>query len=61
MMPVGSPMVYVIDDDAFVRSAIQGLLKSVGLRSETFGTPQEFLRSKRADGLASTVWTFSAS
>jgi len=43
-------MVYVIDDDAFVRSAIQGLLKSVGLRSETFGTPQEFLRSKRADG-----------
>ena len=50
MMPVGSPMVYVIDDDAFVRSAIQGLLKSVGLRSETFGTPQEFLRSKRADG-----------
>ena len=50
MTPVGSPMVYVIDDDAFVRSAIQGLLKSVGLRSETFGTPQEFLRSKRADG-----------
>jgi FixJ family two-component response regulator len=50
MMPVGSPMVYVIDDDAFVRSAIQGLLKSVGLRSETFGTPQEFLRSKRTDG-----------
>ncbi len=27
-----------------------GMLKSVGLRSETFGTPQEFLRSKRADG-----------
>src|SRR6267154_600393 len=50
MTHVGSPMVYVIDDDAFVRSAIQGLLKSVGLRSETFGTPQEFLRSKRADG-----------
>jgi FixJ family two-component response regulator len=33
-----------------VRSAIQGMLKSVGLRSETFGTPQEFLRSKRVDG-----------
>src|SRR6202161_70313 len=26
------------------------MLKSVGLRSETFGTPQEFLRSKRPDG-----------
>ncbi len=44
------PTVYVVDDDALVRSAIQGLLKSVGLRSETFGTPQEFLRGKRADG-----------
>ena len=43
-------MVFVIDDDELVRAAIQGMLKSVGLRSETFGTPQEFLRSKRADG-----------
>src|SRR3981081_4740125 len=50
MTPVGSPMVYVIDDDAAVRAAIQGLLKSVGLRSESFGTAQEFLRSKRPDG-----------
>ena len=41
---------FVIDDDELVRAAIQGMLKSVGLRSETFGTPQEFLRSKRADG-----------
>jgi len=43
-------MVFVIDDDAGVRASIQGLLKSVGLRSETFGTAQEFLRSKRQDG-----------
>jgi FixJ family two-component response regulator len=43
-------MVFVIDDDAGVRASIQGLLKSVGLRSETFGSPQEFLRSKRQDG-----------
>jgi FixJ family two-component response regulator len=44
------PTVFVVDDDDMVRSAIQGMLKSVGLRSETFGTPQEFLRSKRMDG-----------
>jgi FixJ family two-component response regulator len=44
------PTVFVIDDDAFVRSAIHGMLKSVGLRSETFATPQEFLRGKRPDG-----------
>src|SRR5258706_8424784 len=50
MTPAGAPMVFVIDDDALVRAAIQGMLRSVGLRSETFGTPQEFLRSKRPDG-----------
>src|ERR1700751_714639 len=50
MTPTPAPMVFVVDDDALVRAAIQGMLKSVGLRSETFGTPQEFLRSKRADG-----------
>jgi FixJ family two-component response regulator len=32
-----------------VRAAIQGLLKSVGLRSEAFGTAPEFLRCKRPD------------
>ncbi len=42
--------VFVVDDDDLVRAAIQGMLKSVGLRSETFATPQEFLRSKRPDG-----------
>jgi FixJ family two-component response regulator len=50
MTSAGAPMVFVIDDDAGVRTSIQGLLKSVGLRSEAFGTPQEFLRSKRQDG-----------
>jgi len=50
MTPAGAPMVFVIDDDAGVRASIQGLLKSVGLRSETFGTAQDFLRSRRQDG-----------
>jgi FixJ family two-component response regulator len=50
MTLAGSPTVFVIDDDALVRAAIQGMLKSVGLRSETFGTPQEFLRNKLPDG-----------
>ena len=42
--------VFVIDDDAAVRAAIQGLLKSVGLHSDSFGTAQEFLSSERSDG-----------
>src|SRR6202049_5234933 len=49
-MTPDSPTVFVIDDDDLVRAAIQGMLKSVGLRAETFGTSQEFLRSKRWDG-----------
>jgi FixJ family two-component response regulator len=50
MTPAGAPMVFVVDDDAGVRASIQGLLKSVGFRSEAFGSPQEFLRCKRHDG-----------
>jgi FixJ family two-component response regulator len=50
MTSVSVPTVFVIDDDESVCAAIQGLLKSVGLRSETFGTPQEFLRGKRPEG-----------
>jgi FixJ family two-component response regulator len=49
MTPAPAPTVFVVDDDDLVRASIQGMLKSVGLRSETFGTPQEFLRSKRPD------------
>jgi len=47
---VETPTVFIVDDDADVRVSIQGLLKSVGLRSQAFATPQEFLESKRAEG-----------
>ncbi len=50
MTPSHSPTVFVIDDDADTRESIQGLLKSIGLRSEAFGTAQEFLRRNRPDG-----------
>ena len=50
MTPADAPRVFVIDDDAAMRAAIQGLLKSAGLRSEAFGAAEEFLRSKRPDG-----------
>jgi len=45
-----TPVVFVVDDDDLVRAAIQGVLKSVGLRSETFATSEAFLRSHRLDG-----------
>jgi len=50
MTAAGTPTVFVIDDDAGMRAAIEGLLKSVALRCESFGKPQDFLRSGRADG-----------
>jgi FixJ family two-component response regulator len=42
-------VVFVVDDDLSVREAIKSLIRSVGLRVETFETAQEFLRSKRPD------------
>ena len=50
MTPADVPTVFVIDDDALVRAAIHGMLKSVGLHSVTFGAPEEFLHSKRPNG-----------
>src|SRR5437899_1714811 len=50
MTAAGAPTVFVIDDDAGMRAAIERLLKSVGLRSESLGKPQDFLRSGGPDG-----------
>ena len=43
------PVVFVIDDDASVRDAVEDLLRSVGLAVEAFGSTREFLQSKRRD------------
>jgi FixJ family two-component response regulator len=50
MTPPEAATVFVIDDDAGVRASIQGLLKSAGLRCESFRSAEEFLRSDRPDG-----------
>jgi FixJ family two-component response regulator len=49
-MPRSTPTVFVIDDDVEVRMSIQGLLKVAGVRSEAFGTAEEFLRNTVTDG-----------
>jgi len=49
-MAVDLPMVFVIDDDPDVRTAIQGLLKSAGLRSECFASAEQFLQRKPSAG-----------
>jgi FixJ family two-component response regulator len=50
MTPTDAPTVFIVDDDADVRASIEDLLESVGLRSESFGTAEEFLRCTRPDG-----------
>ena len=45
-----APTVFIVDDDDSVRGSIRSLLKSVGLSSECFAAPDEFLRCKRPDG-----------
>jgi len=42
-------IVFVIDDDASVRSALKSLIRSVGLEVEGFASGQEFLNFARPD------------
>jgi FixJ family two-component response regulator len=44
------PTVLIIDDDSRMRAAMQRLLKTVGLHSESFATAQDFLQHKLTDG-----------
>jgi FixJ family two-component response regulator len=44
-----SPTVFIVDDDDRMRTAMQRLLKTVGLHSQSFATPQEFLWHKLPD------------
>lgn len=42
-------LVFVVDDDSLLRDSLADLLRSIGLRVETFASAQEFLQSKRPD------------
>jgi len=48
-------MVYVVDDDPSVRSAIKRLLESVGLQVELFGSAQEFVPGKTRPNVPSCL------
>jgi FixJ family two-component response regulator len=43
------PAVFVVDDDASVREALDGLFRSIGLQAKTFGSAAEFLQNKLPD------------
>ncbi len=48
-------MVFVVDDDSSVRSALSSLLRSVGLEVEVFASAQELLASSQLDAAACLV------
>jgi FixJ family two-component response regulator len=49
------PIVFIIDDDRMIREGLQSLIRSVGLRVETFASAQDFLIAKRQDAPACLV------
>jgi FixJ family two-component response regulator len=49
------PIVFLIDDDPLIRQGMQSLIKSVGLRVETFPSAQDFLLAKRPDTSACLI------
>lgn len=50
-----APIVYVIDDDASVRAALEDLLASMGLQVRAFASTQAFLEHPRDDAPACLV------
>jgi FixJ family two-component response regulator len=49
-MSLATSLVFIVDDDTGVRTAMQRVLRSVGLKSEAFATAQDFLQRKPHDG-----------
>src|SRR5262249_3617859 len=49
------PIVFVIDDDPDVREGLRALFESVHLRSRSFGSAQEFLRSEIPDQVSCLI------
>jgi FixJ family two-component response regulator len=54
-MAENSPIIFVIDDDASVRTSLSRLLRSAGLNVETFPSAEAYLERKRNDGLGCIV------
>jgi len=49
-MTNADPLVFVVDDDASIREALDNLIRSVGFRVQVFASAQEFLNSKLPEG-----------
>jgi len=50
-MPEPEAIVFVVDDDESVRESLGGLIRSAGLRVETFDSAQQFLAGPRSNSV----------
>ena len=46
-MATAKPIVFIVDDDAWVRESLETLIRDEGLQPETFASAQEFLDRPR--------------
>jgi FixJ family two-component response regulator len=49
------PIVFAVDDDAYMREALARLFRSTGIRTQMFASAQDFLRFERPDAPACLV------
>ena len=49
-MTESEPMVFVVDDDPSVRTALNRLIRSMGMQVEVFKTANEFLSRQQYEG-----------
>ena len=48
-------MISIIDDDAFVRVATDGLVRSLGYRTTTFASAEDYLQSDRINDTSCVI------
>lgn len=49
------PVISIVDDDAFVREATKGLVRSLGFTAVTFASAEEFLQSGRIEEMSCVI------
>src|SRR6267378_2956772 len=54
-MTIEGPIVFVVDDDPSMRPAMEGLIRSIGLRVRSFASAHDFLAFQRPDAPACLV------
>ena len=55
LMDKKAPMISIIDDDAFVRVATDGLVRSLGYRTTTFASAEDYLQSDRINDISCVI------